>query len=150
MSLRFRTGPGVSPTTVPSDVTHLVLVLNGREQTKVVFSQVWLRSLSLLSRLKHTAVVLLGNESCDNSWTKPYMRTRGGPLDQVFLVYDSTEVDGRMVLQWPLGVATYVVFYTHCRIYCIYRVCMLLICSLWVTVNVSLSWHRSPFGIYLS
>ena len=111
LSHRFSTGPGVTPATVPGDVTHLVLVLNGREQFKVDFSEVWLRSLVLQHHLEHTAVVLLGNESCSNGWTRPYMRTRGGLLDLVFLVYDSSEVDGTTVYQWPLGVATYVVRY---------------------------------------
>ena len=94
------------PETVSRDVSHLVLVLNGREQSKVDLALVWLNILPLLRHLDNAAMVLLGNELCDNGWVRPYMRTNGGLLDLVYLVYDSGEVDGRTVYQWPLGVAT--------------------------------------------
>jgi len=62
---------------------------------------------SRFSKLKHTAVVLLGNEECANSWILPYMRSHGGQVDVAFIVYDSPLVDNKQFYQWPLGVATY-------------------------------------------
>lgn len=53
------------------------------------------------------ALVVLGSEQCDNQWLRPFLRSRGGLVDVIFLVYDSPLVDGKEVLQWPLGVATY-------------------------------------------
>ena len=68
-SRRFRTGPGVVPAKVPQDVENLVIVLNGREDSKVEFSTVWLNYLtSSLPRLVNLAVVMLGNEMCINRY----------------------------------------------------------------------------------
>ncbi|KAI1883392.1 hypothetical protein AGOR_G00230970, partial [Albula goreensis] len=50
---------------------------------------------------------MLGSERCSNDWLRPYLRAQGGFVDLLFLVYDSPWVNGRDVLQWPLGVATY-------------------------------------------
>ena len=70
-SRRFRTGPGVVPAKVPQDVENLVIVLNGREDSKIEFSTVWLNYLtSSLPRLINLAVVMLGNEMCVNRYTK--------------------------------------------------------------------------------
>ena len=84
----------------------MVLVLNGREQSKVDFARMWLDYLPNFMQLKNVAVVLLGNESCDNDWMKPYLATNGGLVQFVFIVYDSPEVDEYNFYQWPLGVAT--------------------------------------------
>ncbi|XP_013378733.1 UDP-D-xylose:ribitol-5-phosphate beta1,4-xylosyltransferase [Lingula anatina] len=104
---RFRTGPGVVPHKAPKDVENLVLVLNGREQSKIDFAKIWLDSLSTFEKLKNVAVILLGNEQCDNEWIKPYLVQNGGLVKLVFLVYDSPDVDNVNFYQWPLGVATY-------------------------------------------
>ncbi|PSN38594.1 Transmembrane protein 5 [Blattella germanica] len=53
------------------------------------------------------AVVLLGDEKCNNNWILPYVGSRGGYVDLVFLVYDSPLVDNVEFFQWPLGVAVY-------------------------------------------
>lgn len=66
----------------------------------------WLEFLPSLPRLRNAAVVLLGNERCENSWIHSYMSFHGGPLKFVFLVYDSPEIDNVHFFQWPLGVAT--------------------------------------------
>ncbi|KAK6176404.1 hypothetical protein SNE40_014696 [Patella caerulea] len=104
---RFRTGPGVIPTKVPRKTENLLLVLNGREVSKVDFAKMWLDFLPTLPYLKNAAVVLLGNEQCNNDWIKPYLQNRGGPIKFVFLVYDSHDIDNVNFYQWPLGVATY-------------------------------------------
>ncbi|ELU15959.1 hypothetical protein CAPTEDRAFT_104115 [Capitella teleta] len=107
LKLRFRTGPGVVPAKVPHDVQHLVLVLNGREPAKIDFAVSWLEFISELKHLRHVVLVLLGSERCENQWAWRYLRGDGGPVDMVYLVYDSVSVDGNMIHQWPLGVATY-------------------------------------------
>ncbi len=104
---RFRTGPGVVPAKVPQDVTDLVIVLNGREDSKIEFSTVWLNYIKNLPDLKNVAMVLLGNEMCDNSWIESFMTQHGGFVKAAFLVYDTKEVDNEHIFQWPLGVATY-------------------------------------------
>ena len=61
------------PAKVPQDVENLVIVLNGREDSKVEFSTVWLNYLtSSLPRLVNLAVVMLGNEMCDNRYVKQF------------------------------------------------------------------------------
>lgn len=83
-----------------------MLVLNGREVSKIKAAREWLNYLPLLKDLQHVAVVLLGNEQCNNDWIKHYMKVNGGRIDFVFLVYDSPDIDNRNFYQWPLGVAT--------------------------------------------
>ncbi|KAK3601759.1 hypothetical protein CHS0354_016123 [Potamilus streckersoni] len=107
ITFRFRTGPGVIPVKVPRETENLVLVLNGREPSKVEYAQLWLNSLPNFPHLKNVAVVLLGNEKCVNDWIKPYTEKGGGQVKFVFLVYDSPDIDNRTFFQWPLGVATY-------------------------------------------
>ena len=59
------------PAKVPQDVENLVIVLNGREDSKIEFSTVWLNYLtSSLPRLVNLAVVMLGNEMCLNRYTE--------------------------------------------------------------------------------
>jgi hypothetical protein len=101
----YRSGPGIIQTTVPNDVQYLVLVLNGRSEEKIESSKLWLDYLPLYPDLKKLAVVLLGNERCDNNWILPYVHSRGGRIDLVFLVYDSPLIDNVEFYQWPLGVA---------------------------------------------
>ena len=103
---RFRTGPGVVTDQVPKDKENLLLVLNGREPDKVEFAKTWLNSLKTLSQLKNVALLLLGNEQCNNSWLYPFMHYNNGPVKFVFLIYDSPDFDNHNFYQWPLGVAT--------------------------------------------
>jgi len=42
ISFTFRWGPGVIPTTVPNDVSYLVLVLNGHSEDKIATAKQWL------------------------------------------------------------------------------------------------------------
>ncbi|KAK7862902.1 hypothetical protein R5R35_002454 [Gryllus longicercus] len=106
-ALMFRTGPGLIQTTAPYDVEHLILILNGRSQEKLVASTMWLDYLPQYTKLKKLAVIILGNEECENSWIWPYMKSRGGMIDIAFLVYDSPMIDNKQFYQWPLGVAVY-------------------------------------------
>lgn len=101
----YRSGPGIIQTTVPSDVQYLILVLNGRSEEKIMAAKLWLDYLPFYPNLKKMAVVLLGNERCDNNWILPYVHSRGGRIDLVFLVYDSPLIDNVEFYQWPLGVA---------------------------------------------
>uniref|UniRef100_A0AAQ4QDP1 Ribitol xylosyltransferase 1 n=4 Tax=Gasterosteus aculeatus aculeatus TaxID=481459 RepID=A0AAQ4QDP1_GASAC len=106
----FYTGPAVVQGHVPLDMNSLVLVLNGREQQKVSYSTRWLEHVQALVQsrtVSHVAVVLLGNEHCNNNFIAPYLKRNGGFVDLLFVVYDSLWVNDKDVFQWPLGVATY-------------------------------------------
>ncbi|XP_002740319.1 ribitol-5-phosphate xylosyltransferase 1-like [Saccoglossus kowalevskii] len=107
IKFKFRTGPGVIPSKAPVDVQYLILLINGRAPDKIDFAHLWLQHLSTLSELQKTAVLLLGNEQCDNDWFLPYMRQHGGLVDHLFIVYDSPMIDSIYIHPWPLGVATY-------------------------------------------
>ncbi|CAH1783807.1 unnamed protein product [Owenia fusiformis] len=107
IQFRFRTGPGVLPNKVPRDTNNLILVINGREPSKVKAAKIWLNELQTFPLLKNVAVILLGNEQCNNDWINEYMIINGGLVKMVFLVYDSPQVDNDAFYQWPLGVATY-------------------------------------------
>lgn len=88
------------------NVEYLVLVLNGREESKIAFARTWLDYLSYLPILRAAAVVMLGNENCNNDWLLPYMEFKGGRIKVAFLTYDSPLIDDVYFYQWPLGVAT--------------------------------------------
>lgn len=108
--ISFYTGPAVVQGHVPLEMNSLVLVLNGREQQKVSYSTRWLEHVQTLVQshtVSHVAVVLLGNEQCNNEWITPHLKRNGGFIDLLFLVYDSPWVNDKDVFQWPLGVATY-------------------------------------------
>lgn len=108
----FYTGPAVVQGHVPLDMNSLVLVLNGREPQKVSYSTRWLEHVQALVQshtVSHVAVVLLGNEHCNNDFIAPYLKRNGGFVDLLFVVYDSPWVNDKDVFQWPLGVATYVI-----------------------------------------
>lgn len=103
----FRTGPGVVPDKVPKQTRNVVLVINGREPKKVEFAKAWLDSLASFPNLRHVAVVILGNERCENEWLFSYMQNNGGLVQVAFVVYDIPYADANTFHQWPLGVATY-------------------------------------------
>lgn len=106
----FYTGPAVVQGHVPPDTDSVVLVLNGREQQKISYSVQWLQHVQSLIQARtvtRVAVVLLGNEQCNNNWISPYLKRNGGFVDLLFLVYDSSWVNDKDIFQWPLGVATY-------------------------------------------
>ncbi|XP_041113991.1 ribitol-5-phosphate xylosyltransferase 1 isoform X1 [Polyodon spathula] len=106
----FYTGPAVVPGHIPLDTDSVLLVLNGREEQKISYATQWLQHVQTLvqaHQVLHVAVVLLGNEQCNNNWIEPYLRKHGGFVDLLFLVYDSPWVNEKDVYQWPLGVATY-------------------------------------------
>lgn len=107
LKFQFRTGPGVVPAKVPKETENLVLILNGREKKKVDFAQAWLDFLVELNKLKNVALVLLGNEQCQNNWVENYMAPNGGIVKVAFIVYDISNRDDDVYQQWPLGVATY-------------------------------------------
>ena len=103
----FRTGPMLTPQTVSSDTVHAVLFINGREPGKVKFAITWLDSIRGMENLKNFAVVLLGNEQCNNKWLMPYMKINGGFINFAFIIYDVPYIDDKNFHPWPLGVATY-------------------------------------------
>ncbi|KAK4319800.1 hypothetical protein Pmani_009296 [Petrolisthes manimaculis] len=106
ITLRYRSGPGVVPESVPRDVSKVVLVINGRTQEKVNEARRWLHHLSTLAPAPPTLLVMLGNEECDNEWVQRYVSPRG-PVVAVLLTYDDPHIDNIQYHQWPLGVATY-------------------------------------------
>lgn len=99
-------GPGVHQTKTPQDVKNLILVLNGRAPDKIQFTRAWLDYLENYKDLNNMALMIIGSEVCDDDWVLPYMASHGGPIKVLFIVYDSPLVNGRDILQWPLGVAT--------------------------------------------
>ncbi|XP_068242067.1 ribitol-5-phosphate xylosyltransferase 1-like isoform X1 [Palaemon carinicauda] len=104
--LRYRSGPGIVPETVPHDVTHLVLVVNGRTEEKIGHAKVWLDDLVTWDKPPVIILLMLGNEKCENRWIDQYMVPKG-PVTSVLLTYDDPRVDQVTFHQWPLGVATY-------------------------------------------
>lgn len=106
----FITGPAVVPGYFSVDVNNVVLVLNGREKAKVFYATQWLlyaQNLVQTQKLQHLAVVLLGNEHCNNEWINQFLKRNGGSVERLFIIYDSPWINDMDVFQWPLGVATY-------------------------------------------
>ncbi|KAF3826054.1 hypothetical protein GH733_006168, partial [Mirounga leonina] len=106
----FITGPAVVPGYFPIDVNNVVLILNGREKTKIFYATQWLlyaQNLVQTQKLQHLAVVLLGNEHCNNEWINQFLKRNGGFVELLFIIYDSPWVNDVDIFQWPLGVATY-------------------------------------------
>nr|XP_045008689.1 ribitol-5-phosphate xylosyltransferase 1 [Jaculus jaculus] len=106
----FITGPAVVPGHFSIEVNNVVLVLNGREKSKISYATQWLlyaQNLVQTQKLQHLAVVLLGNEHCDNDWITRFLKRNGGFVELLFIIYDSPWVNDVDVFQWPLGVATY-------------------------------------------
>ncbi|XP_072257384.1 ribitol-5-phosphate xylosyltransferase 1 [Pyxicephalus adspersus] len=106
----FITGSAVAPGYFSVETVNVVLVLNGREEVKISFATQWLQYAQTLvknHKLHHVAVVMLGNEQCNNDWILPYLKENGGFVELLFLVYDSPWINEESVFQWPLGVATY-------------------------------------------
>lgn len=106
IDLIYRSGPQLVPNSFPL-VRNLVLVVNGRSQEKITRARLWLDYLPMYPNLKNTAVVILGDEQCRNEWIERYLRSRGGLIDILLVVYDWSKVDNKEIFQWPLGVATY-------------------------------------------
>eukprot|EP00112_Aurelia_sp_Birch-Aquarium-sp1_P002874 Seg1319.10 transcript_id=Seg1319.10/GoldUCD/mRNA.D3Y31 product="Ribitol-5-phosphate xylosyltransferase 1" protein_id=Seg1319.10/GoldUCD/D3Y31 len=107
VNIVFQTGPMITPKTVNTDAKNVVLVINGREPKKIEFSVSWLEEIRKFRHLKNVAVILLGNEQCENDWLMTYMVNKGGFIKFAFIVYDIPYVDNKIFFQWPLGVATY-------------------------------------------
>ncbi|KAM9073309.1 ribitol-5-phosphate xylosyltransferase 1 [Megaptera novaeangliae] len=106
----FITGPAVVPGYFSVDENNVVLVLNGREKAKVFYATQWLlyaQNLVQTQKLQHLAVVLLGNEHCNNEWINQFLKRNGGSVELLFIIYDSPWINNMDVFQWPLGVATY-------------------------------------------
>ncbi|XP_039721826.1 ribitol-5-phosphate xylosyltransferase 1 isoform X2 [Pteropus medius] len=106
----FITGPAVVPGYFSVDVNNVVLILNGREKAKVFYATQWLlyaKNLVQTQKLQHLAVVLLGNEHCNNDWINQFLKRNGGFVELLFIIYDSPWINNMDVFQWPLGVATY-------------------------------------------
>ncbi|OXB67473.1 hypothetical protein ASZ78_006804 [Callipepla squamata] len=106
----FITGPSVVPGYFSVEAENVVLVLNGREKAKVAYATQWLhyaQALVQARRIQRVAVLLLGNERCNNEWIQPYLKRHGGFVNLLFVTYDYALVNEEDIFQWPLGVATY-------------------------------------------
>lgn len=108
----FRSGPLLTTDSLNHlNTPNLILVLNGRDKSKVKSATEWLRAVDKLrDRFVNFGVVMLGNEQCHNEWIKPFLRSNGGHIKFLFVVYDWKLIDGHLIHQWPLGVATYRLF----------------------------------------
>ena len=105
--LNYKSGPYLTQSTCNVNVENLVIILNGREDTKVNKAKAWLDFLLFsgnLRRLKNLGIIILGNEACQNSWINRYLHL--GILKFIFIVYD-VKINSNKIFQWPLGVATY-------------------------------------------
>lgn len=105
----YITGPYLVPSTADRAVQDLILIVNGREESKVMKSEEWLDSLvdtEKFPQLQNLAIIVLGNERCDNTWLWKYMDAFPLLVKFILIVYDISSSD-RPVYQWPLGVATY-------------------------------------------
>lgn len=107
ITFNYFSGPGYIQTTLPQNVRYLILVLNGRTFENSIKAREWLDYLYRLQSLRKLAVFLLGNENCEDIWIVKYLKSKGGIIDVLYIVYDSPLVDDKEVFQWPLGVATY-------------------------------------------
>ncbi|PKU48521.1 transmembrane protein 5 isoform x1 [Limosa lapponica baueri] len=106
----FITGPSVVPGYFSVEAENVVLVLNGREKAKITYATQWLhyaQTLIQTHKIQHVAVVLLGNEQCNNEWIQPYLKRHGGFVNLLFVTYDYALVNEEDIFQWPLGVATW-------------------------------------------
>nr|XP_014272997.1 UDP-D-xylose:ribitol-5-phosphate beta1,4-xylosyltransferase-like isoform X3 [Halyomorpha halys] len=103
----YYSGPGYIQNSIPQEIQFLVLIINGRTFKHVLKAKEWLDFLPEIHSLKKTAIILLGNEKCENHWILPYMKSKGGIIDILFIVYDSALIDNKEIFQWPLGVATW-------------------------------------------
>ncbi|KAM9293776.1 ribitol-5-phosphate xylosyltransferase 1 isoform 2-T2 [Morus bassanus] len=106
----FITGPSVVPGYFSVEAENVVLVLNGREKAKITYATQWLhyaQTLIQTHKIHHVAVVLLGDEQCNNEWIQPYLKRRGGFVNLLFVTYDYALVNEEDIFQWPLGVATW-------------------------------------------
>ncbi|CAG0920116.1 unnamed protein product [Notodromas monacha] len=103
--LVFKTGPAISNGMVSVEQSCVILILNGRTRPKAEDALRWISRISEL-KLEYIAVILLGSEDCDNGWLTRRLRINGGMLDDIFVIYDSLEIDDEHVFRWPLGTAT--------------------------------------------
>ncbi|KAM6146157.1 ribitol-5-phosphate xylosyltransferase 1 isoform 2-T2 [Phoenicopterus ruber ruber] len=106
----FITGPSAVPGYFSVEAENVVLVLNGREKAKITYATQWLhyaQTLIQTHKIQHVAVVLLGNEQCNNEWIQPYLKRHGGFVNLLFVTYDYALVNEEDIFQWPLGVATW-------------------------------------------
>ncbi|XP_075284284.1 ribitol-5-phosphate xylosyltransferase 1 isoform X1 [Opisthocomus hoazin] len=106
----FITGPSVVPSYFSVEAENVVLVLNGREKVKITYATQWLhyaQTLLQTHKIQRVAVVLLGNEQCNNEWIQPYLKRHGGFVNLLFVTYDYALVNEEDIFQWPLGVATW-------------------------------------------
>lgn len=111
LKVSYTTGPSLKVESADTSVTDLVIVLNGREESKVNRAKKWLDALHdrrVFHKLRNLGIVLLGNEMCGNEWLWEYVESFAGLMKFIFIVYDVEEKQRPTVVrQWPLGVATY-------------------------------------------
>ena len=110
IKISYTTGPSLIAGTADTSIKDLIIIVNGRDQSKVKAAKVWLDVLvnkERFNQLRNLGLVLLGNELCENEWLWYYIDNFSMLIKFVFIVYDASVIDTRQVYQWPLGVATY-------------------------------------------
>jgi hypothetical protein len=85
----------------------IILSLNGHSESTRTLTRAWLDSVKWREQRVKLLLILIGKESCDDAWIRPYMKSNGGVIDKLFIVYDSNVVDEVDIYQWPLGPALY-------------------------------------------
>jgi len=107
--LKYLTGPYLQTVTANKKVVNLIIILNGREGGVVTKSKVWLDALldeNIFPSLRNLAVLMLGDERCNNDWLIDYYRQQK-KFKFIYSVYDIPMYENVNLFQWPLGVATY-------------------------------------------
>jgi hypothetical protein len=105
--LEYHAGKGISPSFMKLNRDFIILSLNGHSESTRTLTRAWLDSVKWREQRVKLLLILIGKESCDDAWIRPYMKSNGGVIDKLFIVYDSNVVDEVDIYQWPLGPALY-------------------------------------------
>ena len=105
MLVRYHAGKGLSPNLIALNSDFTVLALNGLSKPTQRLTKAWLDSLRQRKQSVKLLLVLIGRENCNNDWIYPYMKSNGGVIDKLFIVYDTVVVNEVDIYQWPLGPA---------------------------------------------
>ena len=83
--------------------SNLILAVNGRDKNVQEHAKDWIDTALSLPHVKNLALLVLGEETCENDWLTEYLSNDA--IKVVFIIYDSPLVDDKRIFQWPLGVA---------------------------------------------
>jgi len=108
IKLWFRSGWSVQTANLPALLPrYVVFVLNGHDPKLARRAEQWIGMIPRIPSIQGVGIVLHGAETCRNEWLRRYLRSPKHKVRFVFVTYATDLIDGTLVLQWPLGVATY-------------------------------------------